>query len=56
MTPSILIVSLVFLGLSMLISGILKSKFSAYGKVPLSNGLSGKEVAEKMLLLSCNHW
>ena len=49
MTPSILIVSLVFLGLSMLISGILKSKFSAYGKVPLSNGLSGKEVAEKML-------
>ena len=49
MTPSILIVSLVFLGLSMLISGILKSKFSAYGKVQLSNGLSGKEVAEKML-------
>lgn len=49
MTPSILIVSLVFLGLSMLVSGILKSKFSAYSKVPLISGLSGREVAEKML-------
>lgn len=49
MTPSILIVSLVFLGLSMLVSGILKSKFSTYGKIPLASGLTGKEVAEKML-------
>ena len=49
MTPSILIVSLVFLGLSMLVSGILKSKFNSYGKIPLKSGLSGKEVAEKML-------
>jgi len=49
MTPSILIVSLVFLGLSMLVSGILRGKFSAYGKIPLASGLSGKEVAEKML-------
>lgn len=50
MTPSILIVSLVFLGLSMLVSGILKSKFSSYGKIPLISGLTGKEIAEKMLL------
>jgi Zn-dependent membrane protease YugP len=49
MTPSILIISLVFLGLSMLVSGILKSKFSSYGKIPLSIGLTGKEIAEKML-------
>ena len=49
MTPSILIISLVFLGLSMLVSGILKRKFSAYSKVPLISGLSGREVAEKML-------
>ena len=49
MTPSILIVSLVFLGLSMLVSGILKSKFAKYSKVPLRSGLSGKEIAEKML-------
>src|SRR5689334_23112390 len=49
MTPSIMIVSLVFLGISMLVSFVLKSKFSKYGKVPLSNGLTGREVAEKML-------
>lgn len=49
MTPSILIISLVFLGLSMLVSGILKSKFSRYGKIPLAVGLTGKEIAEKML-------
>ncbi|MBC7829815.1 MAG: zinc metallopeptidase [Chitinophagaceae bacterium] len=49
MTPSILIVSLVCLGLSMLVSGILKSKFSKYGKIPLAAGLTGKEIAEKML-------
>lgn len=49
MTPSILIVSLVFLGLSMLVSGILKSKFSAYAKIPLASGLTGREIAEKML-------
>src|SRR5215204_1877413 len=49
MTPAILMASLVFLGLSMLVSGILKSKFSAYSKVPLISGLTGREVAEKML-------
>ena len=49
MTPSIWLVSMVFVGISMLVSMILKSKFNKYAKVPLSNGLSGKEVAEKML-------
>jgi len=49
MTPSILFVSLVFLGISLLVSWILKSKFSRYSKVPLANGMSGKEIAEKML-------
>jgi uncharacterized protein len=49
MTPSILIVSLVFLGISMLVSLVLKNKFTKYSKVPLSNGLTGREVAEKML-------
>lgn len=33
----------------MLVSGILKSKFSAYGKIPLASGLTGKQIAEKML-------
>src|SRR5215510_10634511 len=49
MTPSIMIVSLIFLGISMLVSPVLKSKFTKYSKVPLSNGLTGREVAEKML-------
>ena len=30
-------------------SGRLKSKFREYGEIPLASGLSGKEVAEKML-------
>jgi hypothetical protein len=49
MTPSIMLVSLLFIGLSMVVSMILKSRFTAYGKIPLSNRLTGKEVAEKML-------
>jgi Zn-dependent membrane protease YugP len=49
MTPSILIVSLIFLGISMLVSGVLKGKFNTYGKIPLSAGLTGREVALKML-------
>ena len=49
MTPEVLIISLVFLGISMAVSMVLKSKFKAYSKVPLMNGMSGKEVAERML-------
>ena len=49
MTPSILIVSLVFVGITMLVSMILKGKLQAYGKVPLSSGITGREVAVKML-------
>src|SRR3982751_1540360 len=49
MTPSIYLVSFIFLGISMIVSAILKSRFSRYGKIPLSNGLTGREIAEKML-------
>jgi uncharacterized protein len=49
MTPSIMIVSFLFLGISMLVSLVLKNKFTKYSKVPLRNGLTGKEIAEKML-------
>ena len=49
MTPSILIVSLLFIGISMVVSMVLKSRFAAYGKIPLASRLTGKEVAEKML-------
>jgi len=49
MTPSIFFVSLLFIGLSMVVSLILKSRFAAYSKIPLSARLTGKQVAEKML-------
>lgn len=43
-----LIAGLMFL-IGMAVSGRLKSKFQEYGQIPLSNGMSGREVAEKML-------
>jgi Zn-dependent membrane protease YugP len=49
MTFGIIVVSLIFMGLGMLVQYRLKSKFAEYSKVPTSSGLSGKEVAEKML-------
>lgn len=49
MTNEIFIVSLVFLGISFLVSAVLKSKFTKYSKMGLSSGLSGREIAEKML-------
>ncbi|HRO41353.1 MAG TPA: zinc metallopeptidase [Flavipsychrobacter sp.] len=35
--------------LGMAVSSRLKSKFNEYSQIPLSNGMSGREVAEKML-------
>lgn len=49
MTPGILIVSILFVGISMIVSMILKGKFKKYSKVPLISGLTGKQIAEKML-------
>jgi Zn-dependent membrane protease YugP len=49
MTPGILLVSFLFIGISLIVSMILKGKFSKYSKIPLANGMSGKQVAEKML-------
>ncbi|HEU4472262.1 MAG TPA: zinc metallopeptidase [Flavisolibacter sp.] len=49
MTPSIFLVSILFIGISMVVSMILKSRFAAFSKIPLSARLTGKEVAEKML-------
>jgi Zn-dependent membrane protease YugP len=39
----------IFMLLGMVVSSRLKSKFREYGEMSLSNGMSGKEVAEKML-------
>lgn len=44
-----IILSLVLAGIGMLVSSRLKSKFKEYSEVSLSNGMSGKEIAEKML-------
>lgn len=49
MTPSIFLVSLIFIGISMMVSMVLKSRFAAYSKIPLAARLTGKEVSEKML-------
>lgn len=49
MTTSIMFVSLLFVAISMLVSYTLKSKFSSYTKDLLASGLTGKQVAEKML-------
>jgi Zn-dependent membrane protease YugP len=46
---SIYLVSLIFVGIGMLVSFRLKSKFKQFGAVPLASHLSGKEVAERML-------
>ncbi|MCU0389225.1 MAG: zinc metallopeptidase, partial [Chitinophagaceae bacterium] len=49
MTPGIMFVSILFVGISMLVSMVLKGKFNSYNKVFLRSGMSGKEVAERML-------
>lgn len=43
------ILFIVFTLISWLISRQLKSRFKAYSQIPTANGMSGKEVAEKML-------
>jgi len=49
MDPIYLIVVGVPMLLSMFVSSQLKNKFRHYSKVHLANGMSGKEIAEKML-------
>jgi Zn-dependent membrane protease YugP len=49
MTPGIMLVSFLFMGIGMLVQFRLKSKFAHYSKEPTSSGMSGKEIAEKML-------
>jgi Zn-dependent membrane protease YugP len=47
--PGLLLISILFLVAGMAVSARLKSKFAAYSSERLSSGLSGKEIAEKML-------
>jgi Zn-dependent membrane protease YugP len=45
----IIIIGVVFMLIGMFVSSRLKSKFAEYSKIGLSNGLSGAEIAQKML-------
>ncbi len=47
--PILMLITIVFMGIGMFVSARLKSKFKEYSETPLSSGLSGKDVAEKML-------
>jgi Zn-dependent membrane protease YugP len=49
MQTGALIIGGIFMLISMYVSNKLKSKFAMYSKIRLKNGLSGKEIAEKML-------
>ena len=46
---NIWLIFIVFMILSWIVSATLKSKFRKYSKIPVDNGMTGKEVAEKML-------
>lgn len=45
----IYLITLVFAGIGMFVQWRLKSKFQQYSEIGLANGLSGREIAEKML-------
>ncbi len=49
MPASFMIISFALMGISMLVSMVLKNKFIKYSKEMLSSGITGKQVAEKML-------
>jgi Zn-dependent membrane protease YugP len=49
MTPGVLFISLLFMGIGFLVQMRLKSKFRHYGSQILQSGLTGKEIAERML-------
>jgi uncharacterized protein len=47
--PILMFISIAFAGIGMLASFVLKSKFQTYSNDPLDSGLSGRDIAEKML-------
>src|SRR5688572_1982199 len=49
MTMGIIFISVLFMIIGMIVQFRLKSKFKKYSLTPTSSGLSGKEIAEKML-------
>lgn len=49
MYTGLLLIGVFFMLIGMIVSGRLKSRFKEYSKIPIKGGLTGKEVAEKML-------
>ncbi len=47
--PFLLLLSVVLMVVGLIVSSTLKSKFREYSMDPLPNGMSGKDIAEKML-------
>lgn len=46
---NIWVIMIAIMALSFLVQSMLQSRFNKYSKIPVSNGMSGAEVAEKML-------
>ncbi len=44
-----MVIALVFMGLGMLVSWRLRSRFAEFSRIPSQSGLSGREIAERML-------
>lgn len=49
MTVNIWIIFIAIMILSWIVSATLKSRFNKYSKIPVDNGMSGKQIAERML-------
>jgi Zn-dependent membrane protease YugP len=45
----LIVISIVFMVIGLILSSVLKGKFKKYSQVPLTNGMSGAEVAAAML-------
>lgn len=43
------IIGIVFAVIGLIVSGVLKSKFKKYSQIPVRGGLTGKDIAERML-------
>ena len=48
-SSDILIISILTIAISWIISSVLRSKFRAFSKIPVNYGMTGRDVAEKML-------
>ena len=46
---NIWIIMIVIMVLSLLVQSMLQSRFNKYSKVPTANGMTGAQIAEKML-------